>query len=488
MLVACGLAIAGTSLALPAAASAQLNVHSMAALGDSLTAGAGSGGSESSWATGLSIPNSVYKRLNDRSPGIARVNLSHAGDVMNDLVGSNGQAQAAVNQQPRPDFVTIMIGTNDICKGPTSVANFRNQFTSVMNTLTGGIPSARIFVTSIPNWGQLYSLFQGDSSVVSTWSNDDHCPLFLTPPGPSSDTQQHLIDLNLQLAQVCAAHPQCTFDGNALYGHQFAQSDFAGNTLNDFFHWNAQGEQAVADLTFPIADSGQTPTTTTPPPPPPPTTTTTPPPAPVATVRLPPKLTINRASIHGGRLDALLTITGAATGSVTVQYLAGGQGSTFTAPVGPARQGAKHVKILRALVGAQRRTHTGIITVTYRGNSLVQADTLRSRAANVASGLRRTQLSFTGARLVVQGSVKRNVTGLVRLRVSYTRADGTPVMWIQNVRIGAGRWATNEQLPAEAAADPNAYLDMQFTGNGNARGGPYRGEQLGKGLGNLPKS
>jgi lysophospholipase L1-like esterase len=484
MLVACGLAIAGTTLALPAAASAQLNVHSMVALGDSLTAGAGSGGPEFSWATGLSM-NSVYKRLNDRSPGISRLNVSHAGDVMNDLIGDNGQAQKAVNAHA--DFVTIMIGTNDICHGPTSVGTFRSQFTSVMNTLTSGIPSARIFVTSIPNWGQLYSLFQGDSSVVNTWTNDGHCPLFLTPPGPSADTQQHLIDLNVQLAQVCAAHPQCTFDGNALYSHQFAQSDFAGNTLNDFFHWNAQGEQAVADAMFPIADSGQTPSPPAPPPPPPTTTTTPPPPAPVPTVKLPAKLTIDRASIHGGRLDSLLTITGAATGSVTVQYLAGGRSTTFTAPVGAGRQGAKHVKILRTLVGGQRRTHTGIITVTYRGNSLVQADTLRSRAANNASGLRRTQLSFAGAHLILHGTVKRNVTGYVRLRVLYTRADGTPIIWLQNVRIVAGQWSTDEQLPAEAAADPNAYLAMEFTGNGNARGGPYRGEQLGKGLGNLPK-
>jgi lysophospholipase L1-like esterase len=483
MLVACGLAIAGTTLALPAAASAQLNIHSMAALGDSLTAGVGSGGVEGSWATGVNI-NSVYKRLNDRAPGISRFNVSHAGDVMNDLVGSNGQAQKAVNAHA--DFVTIMIGTNDICHGPTSVDTFRSEFTSVMNTLTSGIPSARIFVTSIPNWGQLYSLFQGDSSVVSTWTTDGHCPLFLTPPGPSADTQQHLIDLNSVLAQVCAAHSQCTFDGNAVYNHGFQAGDYS---TDDYFHWNAQGEQAVADTTFPIADSGQTPppTNTTPPPPPPTTTTTPPPPAPVPTVKLPAKLTIDRASIHGGRLDSLLTITGAATGSVTVQYLAGGQSSTFTAPVGAARQGAKHVKILRTLIGGQRRTHTGIITVTYRGNTLVQADSLRSRAANVASGLRRTQLSFAGAHLIVRGTVKRNVTGYVRLRVLYTRADGTPIIWLQNVRIVAGQWSTDEQLPAEAAADPNAYLGMEFTGNGNARGGPYRGEQLGKGLGNLPK-
>jgi len=36
------------------------------------------------------------------------------------------------------------------------------------------------------------------------------------------------------------------------------------------------------------------------------------------------------------------------------------------------------------------------------------------------------------------------------------------------------------------AADPEAYLRIQFTGDGDARGGPYRGEQDGRLLANVP--
>ena len=42
--------------------------------------------------------------------------------------------------------------------------------------------------------------------------------------------------------------------------------------------------------------------------------------------------------------------------------------------------------------------------------------------------------------------------------------------------------ASDDQLPAAVAVDPNAYLTIQFAGTANAPGGPYRGEQLGKSL------
>ena len=86
---------------------------------------------------------------------------------------------------------------------------------------------------------------------------------------------------------------------------------------------------------------------------------------------------------------------------------------------------------------------------------------------------------------MTQGTLKRGIGGVVRLRVTYAQPDGTLVAWIQNVRVANSRWSTDQQLAPEAAADPNAYLTIQFTGNATAGGGPYRGEQLGKGLANL---
>lgn len=486
MLVICGSAIAGV-LALPAVAGAAWPPASMAALGDSLTIASNGGGLPYSWATGTLV-NSHAQRL-----GLAvdkRFNFAAGGKK---AAAMQDQAVKAVEQNA--DYVTMMIGTNDVCAegGMTPVDEFRSEVASALQTLTAGLPGARIFVTSIPDWGRLWDTYKGDPNATAKWNAPNgKCTAFLR--GPTAEARAQLIALNQALRDVCVAKaPRCVFDGNALYNWNFSLGDFSSQ---DYFHFSSLGQDDVAALTFPIAASGVTPppgaSPVPTPPPPPPAAPPPPPPTPtgpssaVLTAPLPAKLAVKRASIGGGKLDVLLSITGAATGTIYTEYLSGGTKTVFKSEAGPARQGEKFVKVLRRLVGTQRGENTGILTVTYRGNGVVQSDTLRSRAANGRSGLRRTALSFAGAHLITQGTLRRGIGGVVRLRVTYTQADGTLVAWIQNLRVANGRWSTDQQLAPEAAADPNAYLTVQFTGNATAAGGPYRGEQLGKGLANLP--
>ena len=91
-------------------------------------------------------------------------------------------------------------------------------------------------------------------------------------------------------------------------------------------------------------------------------------------------------------------------------------------------------------------------------------------------------MSLTGTRLVVGGTLRQGLRGVVRLRVTYTSAEGTLTAWQRDVRVVNGRWGSDNQVPTAVAVDPNAYLTIQFAGAANAPGGPYRGEQLGKSL------
>lgn len=201
--------------------------------------------------------------------------------------------------------------------------------------------------------------------------------------------------------------------------------------------------------------------------------------------RFPAKLKVLRASVRDGRLDALFSLTGRATGKLQVAYQAAGRVKRYTVDVGPARSGEKNVRLVRRLDSSQRRRSSGIVNVAFAGNALTGSDELRFRAANGRSRLDRGHLTFAQGRLRVSGSVDRDVSGIVRLRATYAALDGTPGVWEGRATIEDGRWSADAQLPAGAAADPNAYLSMQFTGDLTARGGPYRGEQDGKGLGNL---
>ena len=76
----------------------------------------------------------------------------------------NGQMQVVVGQ--RPDYLTVLVGGNDLCTDTVaampSVADFGAQFTAAMNTLAAGSPDTRILVVSIPRVTQLWALYKRD--------------------------------------------------------------------------------------------------------------------------------------------------------------------------------------------------------------------------------------------------------------------------------------------------------------------------------------
>lgn len=199
----------------------------------------------------------------------------------------------------------------------------------------------------------------------------------------------------------------------------------------------------------------------------------------------PAKLKVLRATVRHGTLEALLSITGRATGALTIDYQAASQFQRSSVAVGPAQEGEKRVAVSQPLAGRQRAVQTGIINATFAGDATTQPDSTRLRAANGRSGLILDRLTFADGRLGVSGSINRRVSGIVRLRASYLDLDGSTGLWNGRAAVIDGTWALNEKLPAAVTFDPNAYLTIQFTGQKDAPGGPFRGDQIGKSLGNL---
>ncbi|MDP2710637.1 MAG: GDSL-type esterase/lipase family protein [Solirubrobacteraceae bacterium] len=473
--------------------------RSMAALGDSLSVGLYSGAPclpaalcpQNSWSTGTNAAvDSHVLRLARLGAAPTAHNFAVSGVKVIDLGSANNQAQKAINAGV--EYVTIMIGLNDSCRetvaAMTSVATFRAQFAAGLGKLVAGLPGARILVASIPDVERLRMILKDSPSARAEWAAKQVCSVLLEDPLSTAPAvvvrraaaRQRAIDFNRQLEEVCAQYPTCRYDDGAVFGWAFQPAHFG---TYDYFHLSAAGQAGLAALTYPLAfpSASAPPPIVTPPP-----AVADPPPPPAA--RFPAKLKLKRAAIAGGRLDALLGVSGRATGALRVEYHSAATTRVFRVALGPAREGEKNVKLLRALSGAQRRTPTGILTVTYSGNQRVLGDLLRARAANRRSLLRRTSLSLAGARLRVAGTVAPAVRGVVRLRVTYTDASGAGAEWSHAARIAAGRWRADRALPAAASTDPNAYLTLQFTGDLAARGGPHRGEQDGRGLGNLPVS
>jgi len=234
----------------------------MAAVGDSITQAASSGGSlgtdypANSWSTGTSSTvNSHYLRLLALNPAISgqNHNRSVSGAKVADL---NGQMQQVVALQP--DYLTVLIGGNDLCTdtapGMTSVSAFGSQFATAMATLATGSPNTNVYVSSIPNVYHLWELFKGNWWARFIWSVGNVCQSLLA--NPTSTTQadvdrrasvaQRNVDFNAQLASVCAAYVHCRWDGNAAYNTVFTTSDAAG----DYFHPSIAGQAKLAAVSW----------------------------------------------------------------------------------------------------------------------------------------------------------------------------------------------------------------------------------------------
>ena len=235
---------------------------SMAAAGDSISQAASSGGSlgadypANSWSTGTNTTvYSHYARLLALNPAISgrAWNDSVSGARMVDL---EGQVRVAAGQ--RPDYLTVLVGGNDLCTdtvgGMTSVIDFGAQFTAAMNTLTAGSPTTRVYVVSIPRVTQLWELFRSNFSAGLVWSLGTICQSLLANPTSTqavdvarrAQVAQRNIDFNTKLAEVCAQYAQCRFDGNAVYDVVFAKSDVSG----DYFHPSIAGQAKLAAVTW----------------------------------------------------------------------------------------------------------------------------------------------------------------------------------------------------------------------------------------------
>jgi lysophospholipase L1-like esterase len=254
------LAAAFPFLSPQAAADAAQVPSSMASMGDSITRGFNACGfyvdcTSRSWSTGSSTTvNSHYVRLRAVNPSLVAYNDGRSGAKVADM---QGQAQQAVSQGV--GYVTILIGANDACTSSessmTSVADFESRFRAAMQTLTTGLPSASIFVASIPDVKRLWEVGKDSSSARTAWAAFGICQSLLVRPR-STDTadvqrrdrvRQRVADFNAVLARVCGEQATCRYDGGAVFGYPFALSDIS---TWDYFHPNTNGQRLLAQITY----------------------------------------------------------------------------------------------------------------------------------------------------------------------------------------------------------------------------------------------
>jgi lysophospholipase L1-like esterase len=241
----------GGGLALP---------NSMASTGDSITRAYDSTSNgcflsdcpEYSWSTATSTSvNSHYLRILAANRGIN-------GHVYNDaktgakMVDLDGQVRTAASQAVQ--YLTILMGANDLCTSSVSTmtptATFQSQFQTALADFFAADPTAHVFVSSIPNIYQLWSLEHTNSTARTEWSWFGICQSMLSSSNTEADRQavvaQEQADNNA-LATVCAQYANCKWDNLATYNYAFKTSDIS--TI-DYFHPSVSGQNTLAGITW----------------------------------------------------------------------------------------------------------------------------------------------------------------------------------------------------------------------------------------------
>jgi hypothetical protein len=272
-----GLLLSAAALALllvPVAAADVAHVgypNSMASTGDSITRAFNTCSfpfidcPQNSWSTGTSgTVNSHYRRILAANAAISGRNFNDAktGARMNAL---NGQMTTAVSQGS--EYVTILMGANDVCTSSVSTmtptATLEAQLQTALQTLSAGLPNARVYVVSIPNVYHLWEILHTNFGAVLTWTLGGICQSLLANPtstAPADVARRHqvyqrTVDDNAALARACARYIHCRFAGNAEYNLQFVPSD---ESTRDYFQppvsWQARAAAVTWTATFDFGD------------------------------------------------------------------------------------------------------------------------------------------------------------------------------------------------------------------------------------------
>ncbi|MGM0930387.1 MAG: SGNH/GDSL hydrolase family protein [Actinomycetota bacterium] len=246
-------------LAMPGSAALRSYPSAIAGLGDSITQAANTcckpgNYPAKSWSTGDGPADGIrshYERLKALHP---QSSISSHNDSAGGAEAADLPAQTFMAVAQKADYITLLIGANDLCASTasamTSTADFSKHVATALEALHHGLPRAHIYVSSIPDLHRLWSVLRTDQEARRVWAADGTCPSMLGAEVTENQRRKVVAReraFNEILADTCARYRNCHWDRGAVYAYKFSATEIS--TL-DYFHPGPGGQAALAELTW----------------------------------------------------------------------------------------------------------------------------------------------------------------------------------------------------------------------------------------------
>lgn len=242
--------------------NAETQVFTIAAVGDSISAGFNAdrllNNRELSWTTGTNQDRRVmshFHRLTDiHGAGQVRAyNEAIMGSEAADLVQQTRRLQGR-----RLDYVTVLIGANDVCTWTGSntdelLRRFKSHVTFAVQTLLDGNPAARVVLVQIPDLYRLWEIGSANN-CQSKWNLFGICAPLLG----ENRTMEERLEFrarweiaNAALATI-AEQLNARYPGQVQFDETLGSTEFEAEHLSrlDCFHPSVAGQNLIAEKTW----------------------------------------------------------------------------------------------------------------------------------------------------------------------------------------------------------------------------------------------
>ncbi len=225
-----------------------------------------------SWSTGIDRSNQVtshVSRILDLN-GRRRFPIFEAAVSGNDSSNLQDQLNQILTwsranlSQSAPDYVTILIGPNDICADSaaqmTDTQIFKDRVAAVAESLLSTSASTRILISALPNIENLRSVAKdailtgvgATARCKDLWKLSKLCPTLTTISDPNERLiiAQRVVDYN-QALQKIVEEKLNSYGDRIRFAPEPYNISFTANDLSlDCFHPNVYGQELISESTW----------------------------------------------------------------------------------------------------------------------------------------------------------------------------------------------------------------------------------------------